>query len=116
MSHRALSSIQFREVGPDEPYDGGASYTHPHERAIEALEHGDRDLPVGHLRFHKDTGRVEGTEVYPAFRRQGVATAMWHEAHARGYELHHSDERTDAGDAWARKVGGPVPPLRRRIE
>jgi hypothetical protein len=49
------------------------------------------------------------------FRRQGLATALWHEAHriagtARGVQppRHHAD-RTDLGEVWARSVGGHLP-------
>lgn len=49
------------------------------------------------------------------FQRRGVATAMWNHAqslassNARIPAPKHSPDRTKAGDAWARSVGGRLP-------
>jgi hypothetical protein len=47
----------------------------------------------------------------------GMATEMWNHANrvadaAKGNVPHpeHSSSRTDAGDAWAKSVGGYIPP------
>ena len=51
----------------------------------------------------------------PGQERRGVATALWNEGHrlasdnARIPKPKHSADRTKAGDAWARSVGGPLP-------
>jgi hypothetical protein len=51
----------------------------------------------------------------PGQERRGVATRMWNEGHRLAEENakipkpKHSTERTNAGDAWARSVGGPLP-------
>lgn len=48
-------------------------------------------------------------------QRRGVATALWNEAHRLAGEVQripkpkHSPDRTNAGDAWARSVGGRLP-------
>jgi hypothetical protein len=41
----------------------------------------------------------------------GIGTHMWRQAQqATGGTIHHSPDRTDAGDAFARSVGGTIPP------
>ena len=58
---------------------------------------------------------VQSVDVVPDFRRQGVATAMWQEGHRMAGEVKsiptpkHSSQRTNAGDAWAKSVGGRLP-------
>lgn len=52
---------------------------------------------------------VGGVQVDPDHRRKGVATQMWHTAHSIDPEIAHSGEKTWAGAAWAKKVGGPDP-------
>jgi hypothetical protein len=48
-------------------------------------------------------------------QRRGVATALWNEGHRLAGEVQripqpkHSPDRTNAGDAWARSVGGRLP-------
>lgn len=113
---QGIGTFTVHEIPPDSSYEAGNSYTEPDERALEAREGGDPNKPLGAIRFHAKTGRVNGVFVYADAQRRGIASALWREAHERGYQLHHSDERTAAGDAWARKVGGDVPPLRRRVE
>jgi len=62
----------------------------------------------------KRTG-VENIEVDPAHRRQGIASELWRRAHEEAASSphvvapKHSKDRTDAGDAWARSVGGRLP-------
>jgi GNAT superfamily N-acetyltransferase len=64
-------------------------------------------------------GRVDAVETHPKFRRQGLATKLWSEAqqHAEDFPAvpapQHSTSRTRAGDSWAKKVGGDVPPVSR---
>jgi len=58
---------------------------------------------------------ITGIEVPPDHQRKGIASAMWAEGHRlaeteRGIPApKHSSDRTDAGDAWARSVGGRLP-------
>jgi hypothetical protein len=74
------------------------------------------DLPVGELEwFSRGNNAVSNVYVREDFRRQGVATRMWDTAHeaassTRGVKPpKHSKDRTNAGDAWAKSVGGRVP-------
>jgi hypothetical protein len=52
-------------------------------------------------------------------QRRGVATALWNEGHRLAGEVQripqpkHSADRTNAGDAWARSVGGRLPRRKR---
>lgn len=56
-------------------------------------------------------GQVDWIEVSPEHQRQGLGSRMWE--HAQSLNLRpspkHSNERTDAGDAWAKSVGGRIP-------
>lgn len=74
-----------------------------------------RKTNVGGLRIVNepgaaDHGEIWGVEVAQHYRRKGIATAMYKEAKRRNIPIKHSSVRTDAGDAWAKKVGGEVPP------
>jgi GNAT superfamily N-acetyltransferase len=97
-----LSRQQFKEYtleykGADE--QGGHS--------IVAKKEGK---PIGEMRWEKGLG-VSNVDVDPLHQRKGVATAMWN----MGIELKkqdksiptikHSQDRTEAGDDWAKKVG-----------
>lgn len=64
---------------------------------------------VGSMSWHPETGRVEGISTEGKFKRQGVATAMWHTAHQLAAQHGiaapvHSETQTDEGAAWARKA------------
>jgi GNAT superfamily N-acetyltransferase len=63
----------------------------------------------------KKPGEIEKIEVEPDHQRQGLATAMWNYAHDSGIRPSpkHSSQRTDAGEAWSKAVGGPRP---RRVQ
>ena len=96
----------------------------------------DYEKPEGEGRYiHKLTARTErgnqlGTMLWSNKhilnigvsadqQRRGVATALWNEAHRLASELQripkprHSPDRTNAGDAWARSVGGRLPRRKR---
>jgi hypothetical protein len=96
MSNRNLSDLQFHHevVNPDKGYHVITAENHNRSR-------------VGRLSFTEGTGEISHVEAHP--QRQGIATAMWEHARSLGHELSHSALRTDAGDAWARKVGGYIP-------
>ena len=55
-------------------------------------------------------GMVGSVSVKENWQRQGMASQMWQRASEITPGLSHSGNRTDDGDAWARKVGGPLPP------
>jgi GNAT superfamily N-acetyltransferase len=72
---------------------------------------------VGNMRW--SAKQVRNVMVREDYQRQGIATAMWNEGHRLATENQrvpkprHSPDRTDAGDAWAKRVGGPLP---RRVQ
>jgi len=60
-------------------------------------------------------GAVNWIETRPDHRGRGVATGMWDTAHTLAkadtsiIPPEHSNNRTEAGDRWAKKVGGKTP-------
>jgi len=99
------NSIQFQHETIHEDM-GGTVPVHQ----VTALSEGE---PVGSMQW---TAReLQGVQVVPQHQRQGIATGLWNEGH-RLAEEHgripspkHSSDRTKAGDAWARSVGGRLP-------
>ena len=79
-------------------------------------------------RMSWDSGHISNVYTKPAFRRQGVATALYGEAqrlHGEGLASapKHSPNKTAEGAAWAESVGGEAaapkdPPKRKgdRVE
>jgi GNAT superfamily N-acetyltransferase len=65
--------------------------------------------------MHWNSRHVRKIDVRPQYQRQGVATAMWEHGHSVAEEESrvprpkHSKDRSDAGDAWAKSVGGRLP-------
>jgi ribosomal protein S18 acetylase RimI-like enzyme len=63
-------------------------------------------------------GKMGNVHVDSNLRRKGIATKMWQFAQSLSQQdptiapIRHSDVRTKAGDSWARKVGGDLPPLK----
>ena len=74
-------------------------------------EHGE----VGHLYWHPRTGTIRDVLVSGEHQGQGIATQMYRMAQRaaatvkRVPQPKHSQDRTDAGDAWAKAVGGRLP-------
>ena len=72
------------------------------------------DEEVGDMLWNAE--RIGGLGVQEEHRRKGIATGLWNKAKEVAKQNkdipkpRHSPERTDAGDAWARKVGGKLPP------
>jgi GNAT superfamily N-acetyltransferase len=66
-----------------------------------------------------EKGKVQAVETHPQYRRQGLAKKLWgiaQENTAQGAPApQHSSTRTRAGEAWAKKVGGEVPPRGRLL-
>ncbi len=106
-------------LGPQFEYVGTEDWTFPggHGGAWHRVVAKVGDEEVGDLMWNAE--RVGGLSVDEAHRRKGIATGLWNEAHRVAAEREgvqpprHSPERTDAGDAWARSVGGTLPPLQR---
>lgn len=91
----------------------GITYTHDVGKTggrIEAIhpEHGT----VGHMLLHPlvdGKRKIRNVYVQEDFRRKGVATGMWNYANQQGLKPVHSEDRTDAGDAWAKTVSNRLP-------
>lgn len=98
-------------------------------RAEVNLEPEDSDMNNSVKLFHGDNktstfywtpkgGFIQNIDVPTPLRRKGAATDMYELAKAAAAEAGvdapvHSMHRTDEGDAWAKKVGGEVPPRSR---
>lgn len=88
---------------------------HPSER--EAWAHSEADpgiRPIASMSWHHKTGEVRGVYTAKEHQRQGIASSLWQEGHRLANEQRvstprHSPQRTNAGDAWARSVGGRLP-------
>jgi hypothetical protein len=65
--------------------------------------------PLGHMTW--DQGVINKVEVYdPAkWGNRGMATQMYQKAQEITPGLKHSDNRSEMGENWARKVGGKRP-------
>lgn len=71
---------------------------------------------IGRMELGKEkNGGREITDFGVLFRRIGVGTAMYKYAQDVGLNPLHSADRTDEGDAWAKKVGGDLPPRSERF-
>lgn len=103
-AHEHINGVQFQYDTPD----WGES--HPVHRITAT---GGEGTWAGSLVW---SGKgIREVDVHPNFRRQGVATSLWNEGHRLASENamipapKHSSDRTTAGDAWARSVGGRLP-------
>lgn len=102
-AHESLHPIQFK-------YDKVAMGGKPWHRVTAYRG----DTEVGQMDWtSKGIRNINATP-----KRQGVGTALWQEGHRLASENQripaprHSSDRTNAGDAWAKSVGGPLPRLR----
>jgi len=98
-----LSGFQFKFTAATVPGDNPTPYDHPMHR-VDALNSGG--YRVGRIFWEPHNGRVEGISVDPDRRRQGIATRLWHEAHASAKREGvvppvHSDVQFPEGKAWA---------------
>jgi len=97
-------SIQFAY---DQPDLGQSQTLH---RITALSQHGGQ---LGSMLW--DTRHIRNIGVASDQQRRGIATAMWHEGHRMAAENRsipkpkHSADRTAAGEAWARSVGGRLP-------
>lgn len=122
-----LSGFQFRFT-PSEGHKYGERTPH----VVEAI--GPTGGLHGALEWHPSHGEIKSIVTHPAMGGRGIATAMWHRAHAvsqatrgtppmqgqgklfdagkpnRIIPPRHSSQRTEKGNQWAHKVGGYLPP------
>jgi len=78
----------------------------PRHRITATLPSG---FPVGSMAWHPKTKEVTGINVEPGEQRKGLATAMWNMGQDIRPKPVHSADRTRAGEAWAKSVGGRLP-------
>jgi hypothetical protein len=57
-----------------------------------------------------DRGVIQKVDVDDDMQHKGMATQMYEHAKTITPGLAHSNNRTDAGEGWAKAVGGPRPP------
>jgi len=98
-AHEHVSNLQFRHTPG--PY-----------HTVHAYQ-GKRE--VGKMSW--DSDRIANVYTKPAFRRQGIATALYGEAQRLHGEAmapapKHSPTKTPEGEAWAQSVGGETSPSR----
>ena len=106
-----LSKKQFKDVyfthgnaGPE--YDNVAAYDANHDE-------------LGHIGWMGgSTGEIKHINVEPEHQRKGLGTELLNQAKSISKKKNrkaptHSAERTEEGDAWAKKVGGKLPPLKK---
>jgi hypothetical protein len=103
---RNLSGVQFRH------YPGDSSgFNHNLVAKNSEGQH------LGSIKWNGRTGRVNLISVNEDYRGLGVGTSLWERANKLS-EMHgtpalqHSNDRTIAGDAWAKKVGGKLTKLK----
>lgn len=101
MSHRALSE-QFKDYTLE--YAKPDMYIPRHR--IVASQGGQL---AGEMNWHPKTHAITNVHVQEEHRRQGLATAMWDMGQSMRPRPQHSADRTNAGEAWARSVGGRLP-------
>ncbi len=67
--------------------------------------------PMGSLSWHHKTGEIRGVYTSSQFQRQGIASRLYLEAQQQAGTVRpkHSPDRTTAGDALAKSVGGRLP-------
>jgi len=105
-AHESLSGIQFNYIEPG-----------MHSSGHHLTAHDTEGRHLGGMEW--DARKIRSIDVNPDVRRQGVGTALWNQGHALAAENarvpapKHSDDRTAAGDAWARSVGGRLPRRRK---
>ena len=73
------------------------------------------DEVVGEMEWASRGGYLANITVSEDFQRKGIATKMWKLGNRLSVEHgvsapRHTPYRSESGDAWARKVGGELPP------
>jgi GNAT superfamily N-acetyltransferase len=68
-----------------------------------------QDKVVGHMSWGPGQARVNQLWVRPDYRREGVASALWHHASTIQPDLVHHPDRSNAGNAFAHSVSPEAP-------
>jgi ribosomal protein S18 acetylase RimI-like enzyme len=97
------------DLSPSIEYDATPLW-HTMEAIIPDPQHPAGKRSVGTLWWGHDDGEVKNVIVEDEFKRQGIATRMWNEAHRLSAEggwprPRHSDDLTPDGAAWSKAVG-----------
>jgi len=115
--------FKFRKAQPNS-MEAQADKTLNYHR-LDAFHENTQDLTqgrgghAGFLLWHHKTGEIGSIETLPEHQRRGLATEMLDQARqisatTRGVKPpKHSNQRTDAGEAWARSTGDRLP---RRVQ
>lgn len=115
---RSMGGISTHTIEAWAPEHAGTEWatTHPAERSRwegSSVDPGHR--PLSSMSWHHKTGEIRGVYTEPAHQRQGIASSLYQQSQevastTRGVPApRHSVDRTEAGDAWARSVGGRRP-------
>ena len=70
---------------------------------------------VGTLQWDSKSGAVNWVRAHHDYRGLGIATTLWEKANKLSADTgikapKHSKHRTEEGEAWAKQVGGEMPP------
>lgn len=108
MSHEALNPEQFEFI---KATPKGMDPNRYHTVAYRP----EGEEGKGFIQWHHQRGDIRHIGVSPNLQRRGIATALWHHANEVAASTpgvkppKHSPDRTDAGEAWARSLGGRLP-------
>ena len=118
----------MKENHPGQPYSHSAE---DDEHRIDYYHYFTRQHPHFFVLSDKESGKilsnmnldekgvVQGVETHSEHRRQGLARKLWDYAKASSDigipEPKHSSARTKEGEAWAKKIGGELPPRGRLL-
>jgi GNAT superfamily N-acetyltransferase len=109
-SNPSLNDYQFKvnQRAGDTPHGVTA-------RDREGRRVGHLDLGYERMSFEPHPGHreVSGIGVAPDHAGKGLGEAMYDLARMKGSKIVHSDERSESGEAFSRRVGGPALPRRR---
>jgi ribosomal protein S18 acetylase RimI-like enzyme len=75
-----------------------------HPSAIGHLELRGRDWEDEETGTVRPRGEIAGIDVAEHYRRRGVGKALLDFARSKGFEVHHSPNRSPEGDAWSHAV------------
>lgn len=107
---------EFRKgkvASPDEEYP----YNLPQFDWSHQVVASHENRQIAQISWKPRSGEIKDIFVEKPYRRQGLASELFRRAHHMSTQFddvvppRHSEHRTEEGDAWAKAVGGEVPPL-----